>query len=70
MASENKQRFSIIVNNSETTEQEKEREREKDKRVSSPINSSQTHPLLQEKLMRYVNNEGGRRFTVEDWLKW
>lgn len=70
MASDNKQRFSVIVNNSEKTKQEEERKREKDKRVTSPIDSFRTDPLLREKLMRYTNNEGGRRFTVEDWLKW
>ena len=29
----------------------------------------QTNPL-KEKLMKFTNNEGGRRFSVDDLLKW
>ena len=65
--SEKRQKFSVIIN--------EKLERDAEARgIGSP--TYQTNPLsaeanpLKEKLMRHVNEEGGRKFTVEDLLKW
>ncbi len=57
MTSETKKRFTVITNHElEYREQYKHK-------------NYQTNPL-QEQFMRFVNNESGRRFSVEDLLKW
>ena len=60
MTSAKRERFTVITNeNYETKEPEK-------KRYSY---NYQTDPL-REKFMKFVNNEAGRKFSVEDLLKW
>ena len=64
--SEKRRNFSVIIN--------EKLEHDAEKRITG--SSYQTNPLgaaanpLKEKLMRHVNEEGGRKFTVEDLLKW
>ena len=61
----NERKFTVI-NNEKTTEDNFRKER---------IRSYQTNPLnvqgqsLREQLMRFTNEEAGRRFTVEDLLR-
>ncbi len=57
MTLEQRKRFTVITNYElEHKEEEKHR-------------SYQTNPL-KEKLMKFVNNEAGKKFSVEDLLKW
>ncbi len=59
MTTDAEKRFTVITNQ-ELVKKEKENYKHK---------NYQTNPL-QEQFMRFVNNEAGRRFTVEDLLKW
>ncbi len=68
--SETKRRFAVISNEKlEVDNDIKEHKREKEREFH-------TNPLkwqgqsLREDFMRFTNNEGGSRFTVEDLLKW
>ncbi len=62
---EEKRRFTVISNDSLQEEQNKEHDYYKKERTRS----YQTNPL-REQFMRFTNEEAGRRFTVEDLLKW
>ena len=57
MTTEQRKRFTVITN-----QELKHKEKEK-------LRSYQTNPL-QEKLMKFVNNEAGKKFSVDDLLKW
>ncbi len=57
MTTEQKKRFTVISNN-DFNHSEKERHR-----------AYQTNPL-KEKLMKFANEECGKKFSVEDLLKW
>ena len=57
MTTEQRKRFTVITNQ-ELEHKEKEK-----------LRSYQTNPL-QEKLMKFVNNEAGKKFSVDDLLKW
>ena len=57
MTTEQRKRFTVITNH----------EFEHEEKVK--YKSYQTNPL-QEKLMKFVNNEGGKKFSVDDLLKW
>jgi len=59
MATLARERFTVILN-------EKFEQEEANNKRSAYY---QTNPL-KEDFMRFVNQEGGRKFTVEDWLKW
>ena len=59
MTTEKRRRFTVITN-LEYEERSEHRYRQ---------NNYQTDPL-REKFMKFVNNEAGRKFTVEDLLKW
>ena len=61
-----KRRFTVISNKEL---EEKRLEREKDKYTKARTASYQTNPL-KEQFMRFTNEEAGKRFTVEDLLKW
>lgn len=72
---ETKRKFTVISNeNYETDNKIKEREREQEHKKRE--REYHTNPLkwqgqsLREDFMRFTNNEGGARFTVEDLLKW
>ena len=57
MTTEQRKRFTVITNHElEYKEEEKHR-------------SYQTNPL-REKFMKFVNNEAGKKFSVDDLLKW
>ncbi len=57
MTTEQRKRFTVITNHElEHKEEEKHR-------------SYQTNPL-REKFMKFVNNEAGKKFSVDDLLKW
>ena len=58
-AAEARKRFSVIIN--------EKMELDEYKRISNTC--YQTDPL-REQLVRFRNDEGGRRFTVEDLLRW
>lgn len=58
MTTENKSKFTVIDG---TRENITERHRE--------VSGYQTNPL-REKLIRFVNNEAGPKFSVDDLLKW
>ena len=58
-ASEAKKHFRVIVNE----------KMEHNEYMGISHNSYQTDPL-REKLVRFRNEEGGKRFTVEDLLRW
>ncbi len=61
MTTEQRKRFTVITNH-ELEHKEKEKSR-----------LYQTNPLkdpIKEKLMKFVNNEAGKKFSVEDLLKW
>ena len=58
MATDEKKRLTVITNH-------ELEHREKHKYKSD----YQTDPM-REKFMKFVNNEGGRRFSVEDLLNW
>ncbi len=60
---EEKRRFTVI-SNEELTEKEDEKKYRKARQ-----NSYLTNPL-KEQFARFTNEEAGRRFTVEDLLKW
>ena len=57
MTTEQKKRFTVISNN-DFNNSEKERHR-----------TYQTNPL-KEKLMKFTNEEAGKKFGIEDLLKW
>lgn len=59
MTVENKKRFTVI-SNTELENEADSRERHR---------AYQTNPL-KEKLMKFTNNEAGKKFGVEDLLKW
>lgn len=54
-----KSKFTVISNPNRETH---------DSSVTNPIPKA-INPY-QEKFLRFVNQEGGRKFTVEDLLKW
>ena len=56
-----KRRFTVINNDNLT--------QEKDYYKKERTKSYQTNPL-KEQFMRFTNEEAGRRFSVEDLLKW
>ena len=56
-----KRRFTVISN--------EENVQEKDYYKKERVKSYQTNPL-REQFMRFTNEEAGRRFSVEDLLKW
>ena len=59
MTSNERKRFTVITNeNFENSTEFREKHK-----------SYQTNPLT-EKLMKFTNNEGGRKFSIEDLLKW
>jgi len=60
MATDARQKFTVITNH-ELEEKDKKRTYQ-----SNPISDNP----LREKFMKYVNNEAGKRFTVEDLLNW
>lgn len=55
MTTEQRKRFTVISNN-EVNNQERHR-------------TYQTNPL-KEKLMKFTNEEAGKKFGIEDLLKW
>ena len=57
MTTEQRKRFTVITNQELV-------HKEKEKNVSY-----QTNPL-REKFMKFVNNEAGKKFSVDDLLKW
>ena len=57
-ASEARKRFSVLINE----------KFELDKQKGITHNSYQTDPL-REQLVRFRNDEGGRRFSIEDLLR-
>ena len=63
---EEKRRFTVISN---TQTEEERAEREKDKYAKARTASFQTNPL-REQFMRFTNEEAGKRFSIEDLLKW
>ena len=64
--SENRRKFSVIIN--EKMEQDSYKKNTSNQYQTNPM-AAVTNPL-REKLVRHVNEEGGRKFTVEDLLKW
>ena len=64
---ENEKRRFTVISNENTMDDYYRKER---------VRSYQTNPLnvqgqsLREQFMRFTNEEAGRRFTVEDLLKW
>ena len=64
MTNENKKRFTVITN-----EERIEKEEQRDKYRNAILRGYQTNPL-RERLVKFNNEEGGRKFTIEDWLKW
>ena len=64
MTNENKQRFTVITN-----EERIAKEEQRDKYRNAILRGYQTNPL-KERLVKFNNDEGGHRFTLEDWLKW
>ena len=63
---ERERHFTVISNEN----MEKEREKELDYYKKERMRGYQTNPL-REKLVRYTNEqESGRRFSIEDLLKW
>ena len=58
MTTEQRKRFTVISNNDFNHSEEKERHR-----------TYQTNPL-KEKLMKFTNEEAGKKFGIEDLLKW
>ena len=63
-----KRQFAVISN---PVLEDKEEQNKKDNRKynKNQQQSYQTNPL-REQFMRFVNEEAGKRFTVEDLLKW
>lgn len=59
MTPEERKRFTVITNENY----------EDDIGVKEKHKSYQTNPLT-EKLMKFTNNEAGRKFSIEDLLKW
>jgi len=61
-----KRRFTVISNDKKEEQYDFRKER---------LRAYQTNPLkmqgesLREQFMRFTNGEGGKRFTVEDWLR-
>jgi len=73
MTSDTKQHFRVISN---PDMEEKEKLRTYQTNPNSPATeelrtyrTGSDNPL-REKFMKYVNNEAGKRFTVEDLLNW
>ena len=64
MTKENRNRFTVITN-----EERIQKEEKRDKYRNAILSGYQTNPL-RERLIKFNNEEGGRKFTVEDWLKW
>jgi len=64
MTKENRNRFTVITN-----EERIQKEEKRDKYRNAILSGYQTNPL-RERLVKFNNEEGGRKFTVEDWLKW
>lgn len=62
-----KRRFTVISNPILDIEDNENYENEKYKKKR--IQSYQTNPL-REQFMRFTNEEAGKRFSVEDLLKW
>ena len=56
MTTEQRKRFTVISNNEINNNQERHR-------------TYQTNPL-KEKLMKFTNEEAGKKFGIEDLLKW
>ena len=56
MTTEQRKRFTVISNNEVYNNQERHR-------------TYQTNPL-KEKLMKFTNEEAGKKFRIEDLLKW
>lgn len=56
MATEQRKRFTVISNNEVNNNQERHR-------------AYQTNPL-QEKFLKFANEEAGKKFGIEDLLKW
>ncbi len=63
MTHKEKMRFTVITNH-----ELENKEKEKDKELSKHENY-QTNPL-REKLVKFVNNDSGHKFSVEDLLRW
>ena len=63
---EEKRRFTVISNDIDEKEEKAQRE---DKYKKARLSSYQTNPL-KEQFARFANEEAGRRFSVEDLLKW
>ena len=67
-------RFNVITNDSYKEERPEQRARDRYERAK--MMSYQSNPLkvqgqsLREQFMRFTNDEGEPRFTVEDLLKW
>lgn len=71
---ETKRRFTVISNDSlevddDIQENKRERKREREREYHTDPLKWQKQSL-REDFMRFTNNEGGARFTVEDLLKW
>ena len=63
---ERERRFTVISNDN----LEKEREKELDYYKKERVRAYQTNPL-REKLVKFTNEQQkGRRFSIEDLLKW
>ncbi len=62
MTSDQRKRFTVITNHELEHKEKEYHEAEKHR-------SYQTNPL-REKLMKFVNNEAGKKFGVDDLLKW
>lgn len=56
MTTEQRKRFTVISNNKLNNNEERHR-------------TYQTNPL-KEKLMKFTNEEAGKKFGIEDLLKW
>ncbi|MBR6127416.1 hypothetical protein IKQ21_07005 [bacterium] len=65
---EEKRRFTVI-SNTELEQEREEREKHKNKYERARQMSYQTNPL-REQFMRFTNEEAGKRFSIEDLLKW
>ena len=60
-----KKRFAVISN----PNMEEERLRKEDKYNKARLRSYQTNPL-REQFVRFANEDAGRKFSIEDLLKW
>ena len=65
-----RRRFTVISNiESEEERERREKQKEQDRYRRARGATYQTNPL-REQFVRFTNEEAGRRFTVEDLLKW